>query len=61
MFFSTVCTGLESAIDLILYKQLPNEKFLSDNGEIPSQTAIYNPFSGKLYFREGRYFRKAGI
>ncbi len=26
-------------------------QLLSCNGEIPSQTAIYNPFSGKLYFR----------
>jgi hypothetical protein len=38
-------------IDLLLDKWLPNEKFLSNNGEIPSQIAIYNPFSKKLYFR----------
>jgi hypothetical protein len=25
---------------------------LSYNGGIPSQTAIYNPFSGKLYSRD---------
>jgi hypothetical protein len=38
-------------IDLLLYKRLLNERFLSYDGEIPSRTAIYNPFSGNLYFR----------
>jgi hypothetical protein len=42
---------LESSTDLLLDKRLPNEKILSYNGEIPSKTAIYNPFSGTLYFR----------
>jgi hypothetical protein len=51
-------TGLESAIDLLLDKWL----FLSNNDEIPSQIAIHNPFSGKLYFRGvSTYFRETDI
>jgi serine protease inhibitor ecotin len=41
----------ESKKNLLFYQQLLNEKFLSYNGEIPFQTAIYNPFSGELYYR----------
>jgi hypothetical protein len=49
--FSSPDTGLESAKDLLLHKQLPNKNFLSYNSEISSQTAKYNHFSVKFYFR----------
>jgi hypothetical protein len=43
--------GLDSAKDLLLHERLPNKKCLSLNNEISSHTAVYNPFSVKLYFR----------
>jgi hypothetical protein len=45
--------AVESATDLLFYKRLPNEKFLSYKYEIPSQTAIYNPFIGIYRNKKG--------
>jgi hypothetical protein len=41
IIFTTHFTGLESVIDLLLCKWLPNVKFLPYNGKLPSQTAKY--------------------